>query len=584
MAKKHILFDQKLGGWDLSTLPAPINTWHPRMTVTESTKAFSEYHDHSISYTNLNAHVTKAILEFLKEDKSEIALIHIGENTYSSEMKNSDGSITIMRLLANGKLAGSIRQLSGRYESVKTLGDSKYDASPIMLMALMMVLDKSPNTKAVFDEFVTEYKATGEYNKELLFCLSNAVYYAVAENKVKVTLSGGNMDFLPQQTVELGALNGTVICGVPEFVNSAVNISSSNETITFADAKKNFSEWAKQFSWTKEEEALIPKFDDKHPVPKEAIKIAKFYIATHEDKNPMLNFLWRGITSYGKSTGVELMAGFLNMPLLRMTCNSSMETQQFLSDFVPDNGLTNVTSELPSFSEMAYDPETAYFKLTGTENENATSDMCLEEYSKAILARSGECSGARFKHVESNFVKALSKGYIVEIQEISRIKDSGVLVGLNEYDRPGANIPLVDGSFVKRHPNAMVVYTDNVGYVSCRPVDPSVIRRMSFVMDSYEIPKKDAIDRVIYNTGFKDKKLLNKMYDVWCEIAKFCKDRDITEGAISLTELERWAQSVKVDEYTNVFEHCANCVVSKATSVIDEQQEIMSSVVSIHLQ
>ena len=50
----------------------------------------------------------------------------------------------------------------------------------------------------------------------------------------------------------------------------------------------------------------------------------------------MNNFMWRGITSYGKSTGVELMAGFLNIPLLRMTCNSTMETQNFLSDIIPD--------------------------------------------------------------------------------------------------------------------------------------------------------------------------------------------------------------------------------------------------------
>ena len=78
--------------------------------------------------------------------------------------------------------------------------------------------------------------------------------------------------------------------------------------------------------------------------------------------------------------------------------------------------------------------------LTGIEDDNATCDMCLKAYADAAVARDGNGS-ARFKHVESNFVKALTRGYIVEIQEISRIKDAGVLVGLNEYDRPGAIIP-----------------------------------------------------------------------------------------------------------------------------------------------
>lgn len=158
-----------------------------------------------------------------------------------------------------------------------------------------------------------------------------------------------------------------------------------------------------------------------------------------------------------------------------------------------------------------------------------------------------------------------------------------MLVGLNEYDRAGAMIPLVDGRFVRRHPDAMVVYTDNVGYASCRPVDPSVIRRCAFVLDSYELTKETLLARVRYNTGFPDKDLLEKMYTVWLAISKHCKENDITEGSISATELEMWAQSVQVDGMSNVRENCRCCVVSKATSVVEEQEEIMGSVVDLYL-
>lgn len=293
----------------------------------------------------------------------------------------------------------------------------------------------------------------------------------------------------------------------------------------------------------------------------------------------MNNFMWRGITSYGKSTGVELMAGFLNIPLLRMTCNSTMETQNFLSDIIPDTDGAH-TAELPDFAEIAADPASAYFKLTGVEDEDATCQMALEAYGKAAASNG---SVARYKFVESNYVKALEHSYIVEVQEISRIRDAGVLVGLNEYDRAGAMIPLVDGRFVRRHPDAMVVYTDNVGYASCRPVDPSVIRRCAFVIDSYELTKETLLARVRYNTGFPDKDLLEKMYTVWLAISKHCKENDITEGSISATELEMWAQSVQVDGMSNVRENCRCCVVSKATSVVEEQEEIMGSVVDLYL-
>lgn len=118
---------------------------------------------------------------------------------------------------------------------------------------------------------------------------------------------------------------------------------------------------------------------------------------------------------------------------------------------------------------------------------------------------------------------------------------------------------------------------------SCRPVDPSVIRRCAFVIDSYELTKETLLARVRYNTGFPDKDLLEKMYTVWLAISKHCKENDITEGSISATELEMWAQSVQVDGMSNVRENCRCCVVSKATSVVEEQEEIMGSVVDLYL-
>ena len=73
------------------------------------------------------------------------------------------------------------------------------------------------------------------------------------------------------------------------------------------------------------------------------------------------------------------------------------------------------------------------------------------------------------------------------------------------------------------------------------------------------------------------------MYSVWREVQNFCQDHDITEGSISLTELERWAQCVMADGYDNLMENCEICVVSKATSVPEEQEEIKSSVLAVHL-
>lgn len=87
----------------------------------------------------------------------------------------------------------------------------------------------------------------------------------------------------------------------------------------------------------------------------------------------------------------------------------------------------------------------------------------------------------------------------------------------------------------------------------------------------------------MYNTGFDDSQLLETMYDTWKGVQEHCADKDITEGSVSLSELEMWAQAVKADNYGNVRENCIDCVVACATSVPDEQKEIISSVIDHRL-
>lgn len=578
----HPLFDAQ-DGWDTSRLPAPFNALTARSSNQDT---FSEFHDARRAYTTLHAGIVTAIAELCKGDDSSIALVKIGNNVYATEQELPDGRTALFRLQENGACHGAIKELSGRYTMLPTINDpnAPFDTAPIFLAILAQLVDKSEGARQKLENTVATYVKDKLFVADNFYYLCDAVYFGIKANAVKATMPGGNIGMLTKQMVKLGAANGTPLCGKPKELCQAVATGNAQTTLTFGNAVKQFAEWRDSMSWTAEEEALIPVFPDDYPVPPEAMKIASRYVGTHGNKRPMVNFMWRGITSYGKSTGVELMAAMLHMPLLRVTCHSTMETQEFLSNLIPVSQGKAFSGELPTFTEISFDPATAYEKLTGKEDENATPDMCLEAYANAVASKASNGSGSYFKQVESNFVTALAKGYIVEVQEISRIKDAGVLVGLNEYDRPGAIIPLVDGSFVRRNENAMVVYTDNVGYGSCRPIDPSVLRRMSFIIDSYDLPKKDALDRVVYNTGFDDKALLDKMYDVWTKIQEFCVDRDYTDGSISVTELEMWAQAVMLDNYDNLYENCIDCVVAKATSVPSEQKEIIASVLAVHLE
>ena len=184
-----------------------------------------------------------------------------------------------------------------------------------------------------------------------------------------------------------------------------------------------------------------------------------------------------------------------------------------------------------------------------------------------------------FKIVESDFVRALVNGWIVEVQEFSRIRDSGTLVGLNNYSDPGSVIPLVDGRHVKRHPNAMVCWTDNIGLASCRKVDASVLRRFSYVIDSTEMTRDRALRRISQNTGCTDSTLMGKMYDAWMEIDKYAKEHDITdEGVCSLAELEAWVALTMLDGEEAAKDTCTQTIVAKLSSDVETQKELSTAV------
>lgn len=190
----------------------------------------------------------------------------------------------------------------------------------------------------------------------------------------------------------------------------------------------------------------------------------------------------------------------------------------------------------------------------------------------------GKPSGSEFVHVIAPYLKAMANGYMIEIQEASRIRDAGVLVGLNEFDRPGALISLMNGATVRRHKDALCFITDNVGYESCRPIDPSVIRRMGMVIDSFNLPKKLLYDRIKRNTGVNDTALLDQCYNLWLCAKQFCEQNAITDGSISPMELERFVQAVALEGHDAMISTALDdCVISKASSDLENQRDIRTA-------
>jgi hypothetical protein len=408
----------------------------------------------------------------------------------------------------------------------------------------------------------------------LCAAMTNTLIYGIENKQISISIpNSGNPSFMTEEWKKV--LTGVVLAGTPHIF--LMNRTQAVTHYTIGELRQEFASFSARFHWTQAEQDMIPVFPDDYKVPQEVAKFIRCYVNTFDDKRPMKNFCWRSETSLGKSTGVKAIASILQMPFVSMNCTKSTETTDFLSSFVPDTSGQVCVPEL-DYQSICYDPVDAYHTLTGITDEDMTSEACFAAYIQAI--KSAKLSGSGFKRVESAYIQGLMHGYVVEVAESSRIKDAGVLVGINNYDEPGAMIPLVDGSYAKRSPNALVVFTDNVGYDSCNDLDPSVLRRFSFIIDSEEISKEDVMERLRYNTGCTDKSLMEQLYDIWKQAQTYCRDNEIRRGTCSVTELEMLLRLEMMDKYAqtdHLRQNVQYAIVSKASSDPEEQADILSS-------
>ena len=598
MAKDYVdtkaLFGSQ-SGWSAKNRPSPYDTWENE----EDERYCSCYNNTGTAISppkpsKLFAPVVKALLSIANPKGAEIGVCRISNSSYASQMKLPDGRTVLATAQINGTLSAAIVDVNGLYQKVPSIGHKTDDFDVSSILALYICLEAersrlSNNIRSITWDQIRfcqkEFEATGLLDKDTLYLFNDALYYGLSyKNGIPGGVKAGNINMLVEKNIKANEFaSATIICGKPDLlVPSSAEYADIEEGNTIEKVRESFKSYIESKTWSDEEEAMIPVFPDNMIVPPEVLTFARRFVKSRGFKVPINNMCWRGGTGFGKSTGAEILACILHTPFVRITCSSQTELNDFLSQFVPNSDATSesIAAALPDFDDIQNDPVGAYEALTGKIDEEVDVNTVMKARDEALINRS---NAAHFKLVVSPFVTALEKGWIVEPSEFGRIRDSATLVGLNNFDRPGSRIPLPTGGYVKRHRDALVLWTDNVGYVSARPVDPSFMRRMDFVIDSYELAKDRVLARIKDNTGFDNDHLLDDMYEVWSEVRKYCKDHEITEGDISIVELERWVQLVQIEGESNITSTCREAVVSKACSDPDTLDEIMDACVAVKM-
>lgn len=521
------------------------------------------------------------------------ALLRISENEVSAEYQNTDSNtVDIVYYCAeNGVLNASRKTPTGAIEQLKTLGRNSQEKVAALLFAMIPVLiENNPEFEDDIRVLTNWYPTCKQTNGVVVFTdaaefalrrVCDAFYYGIINGRVVVSSIDqfGNVPKLDQVKLDAHSYDGVVLLGEPTILSETSSAATDHaEKVTVAMAKRTFEVQRKASldSLTPEQLAEVPNVDDDIVVPKWVFKFIRAFYDTKGTKIPFVNFRVEGGTGVGKSFGVRIMAHIMGKPMKSMNLNPDTDKIDLKDQIIPNAESDTVSRGFairrPDFNDLLNDPVSFYQDVTGIEKLDVTPAECQEAYDRAAAT-----TGSQFRHILSPIMEGLQGPYIVEIQEMSRARPA-VLSGLNEmYDRGGVIHLEGAGKQFTRHPESIIVSTDNYDYPGCKPLSPDNRRRFNLKLRIPSLSEEQAVAMAAQQTGFNDNDALTRMWKIIKEVANYCEEQHIKDGDVGLSELIDWAVMVKLGR--GKYESFVDCVVNSTTGNDKTEQELKDYII-----
>lgn len=255
------------------------------------------------------------------------------------------------------------------------------------------------------------------------------------------------------------------------------------------------------------------------------------------------NILLEGDAGSGKTQLAKALSADLQLPYTKVTCFADMDKSDVFGALLPvvdsdeeeDQALIdaiNQTDTLNAVLKVIKD----HYKVN-----NELAKQKLADFVQRIDEQKSET--VRYKYYPSEIVRAIEKGYLLEIQEPTVIRDASVLVALNSALEPNGLLNLPTG-VVPRHADCVIIITTNRNYQGNRPLNESLRDRMQHA-EKMDLPTLEVmVERAIGKTNIQEPELLAKMAEIIRLLDETAKANAI-KGVAGMRSYFYWANTWK---------------------------------------
>lgn len=297
--------------------------------------------------------------------------------------------------------------------------------------------------------------------------------------------------------------------------------------------------------FTKLEEQMIWQKPSSHKTSQEEIRIAAEIKNNWLDPEmKIMNILLEGDAGSGKTQLARALSADLQLPYTKVTCFADMDKTDVFGALLPV--VSSDDNEDQELLEAIYQTDSLQGVLSVIETHfQIDANQAKERLSKLIerLDSDEKAASVDYKFYPSEIVRAMQKGYLLEIQEPTVIRDASVLVALNSALEPNGLLNIPTG-IIRRHPDCIVVITTNRNYQGNRPLNESLRDRVQHA-EKMDLPSIEVmIERAIAKTNFTDREYLEIMAEIIRLLDETAKANAI-KGVAGMRSYFFWVNSLK---------------------------------------